>query len=103
MKEVVARPGATVTLTDGDKATTVDLYSAEGLDLLAALWSKIAYPNRIMYEPTWLGVPIIQLAEDIVVMQELIWKLRPDIIVECGVAHRPGRPSSSCLRRPWSA
>ena len=36
---------------------------------------------------TWLGIPIIQLPEDMTVMQELIWKVRPDVIVESGVAH----------------
>jgi len=59
MKEVVARPGATVTLTDGDKATTVDLYSAEGLDLLAAIVAHLArfdglsreYQLRKLQEP----------------------------------------------------
>lgn len=38
------------------------------------------------YELTWLGVPVIQLPEDMVMVQELIWKVRPDI-VETGVAH----------------
>ncbi len=87
MKNVVAREGSTITLSDGDSVTTVDLYSRDGLELLSALWTKIAYTHRVMYEPTWLGVPIIQLPGDIVVMQELIWKIRPDVIVECGLAH----------------
>jgi cephalosporin hydroxylase len=40
-----------------------------------------------MYEPTWLGIPIIQYPTDIVMMQELLWKLRPDVVVEPGIAH----------------
>ena len=40
-----------------------------------------------MYEPTWFGVPIIQLPEDIVQLQELIWRLKPDRIIETGIAH----------------
>ena len=40
-----------------------------------------------MYQHSWLGIPIIQLPGDIVAMQELIWRLRPDFIVECGFAH----------------
>lgn len=35
---------------------------------------------------TWLGVPIIQLPSDIIVAQELIYKVKPDIIIETGVA-----------------
>ena len=55
--------------------------------MIASLWIKLCCEYRVMYEPTWLGVPIIQLPTDIVMMQELIWKLRPDVIVECGLAH----------------
>lgn len=65
----------------------IDIYSKEGLDLLTDLWIKSSCHHKIMYEPTWLGIPIIQYAEDIVMMQELIWKSRPDVIVETGVAH----------------
>ncbi len=35
---------------------------------------------------TWLGVPIIQMPADIVVTQEVIWREKPDVIIECGVA-----------------
>jgi cephalosporin hydroxylase len=67
--------------------TEVDIYTPEGYRLLAELWLKSAWQHRISYEVTWLGIPIIQLPEDIVMMQELIYKIRPDVIVETGVAH----------------
>ncbi|HYR89067.1 MAG TPA: CmcI family methyltransferase [Terriglobia bacterium] len=76
-----------ITLTSNGESRTVDLYSQEGVDLVANLWLKLSAEYRLMYEPTWLGIPIIQLPDDIVMMQELIWKIRPDYIVECGVAH----------------
>ena len=87
MKNHIAKTGATITLVNGDKQTTVDVYSHEGLDLLSNLWMKSATQHRLMYEPTWLGRPIIQFPTDIVAIQELIWKLQPDVIVETGVAH----------------
>ncbi len=65
----------------------VDIYSEEGLKLIAELWTKVSVEHKVMYEPTWLGIPIIQYPNDIVMMQELIWKVRPDVIVETGVAH----------------
>ncbi len=65
----------------------VDIFTQEGLDAVTRLWIKTATHHRLMYEPTWLGIPIIQLPEDIVIMQELIWKLKPDVIVETGIAH----------------
>ena len=65
----------------------IDIYSEEGTELIADLWTKVSFQKKLMYEPTWLGIPIIQYPDDMVMMQELIWKLRPDVIVETGVAH----------------
>jgi cephalosporin hydroxylase len=65
----------------------VDIYSEEGFRILSELWTRSNWHNRLSYEVTWLGIPIIQLPEDMVVMQELIWKVRPDVIIESGVAH----------------
>lgn len=76
-----------VTIEDNNETTTVDLYSPEGLELISGLWIKLCAQYKLMYETTWLGIPIIQLPEDIVIMQELIWKIRPDVIIECGLAH----------------
>ena len=84
---VVATDGASLTLDNHGSRTTVDLYSQPGLELVAALWLKLSAQYRLMYEPNWLGVPVIQLPSDIIAMQELIWRLRPDFIVECGFAH----------------
>ena len=87
MKNYTAQSGATVTLDNAGVRTTVDLYSREGLDLLSNLWIKAAAEHRLMYEPTWLGRPVIQFPTDIVVMQELLWQVRPDLVIETGVAH----------------
>jgi len=42
---------------------------------------------RYSYNFNWLGHPIIQFPQDIVAMQELIWKVKPDLIIETGIAH----------------
>jgi len=39
------------------------------------------------YNFSWLGRPIIQYPQDIVAMQELIWEVKPDLIIETGIAH----------------
>jgi len=70
-----------------DSGEEVDIYGREGLEALATLWIKTSAHNRIMYEPTWMGIPIIQYPGDILMMQELIWKVRPEVIVETGLAH----------------
>jgi cephalosporin hydroxylase len=78
-------PTIKVTTPDGERE--VDIYSEEGFRVLSQLWTRSNWQNRLSYEVSWLGIPIIQLPEDMVVMQELIWKVRPDVIVEAGVAH----------------
>lgn len=42
---------------------------------------------RYSYNFHWLGRPIIQYPQDIIAMQELIWTIKPDLIIETGVAH----------------
>lgn len=42
---------------------------------------------RYSYNFTWMGRPIIQYPQDMVAMQEIIWAVRPDLIVETGIAH----------------
>ena len=49
--------------------------------LLAATAPKYCYNFE------WLGRPIIQYPQDIVAMQELIWRIKPDLIIETGIAH----------------
>ena len=44
-------------------------------------------PYKYSYNFSWLGRPIIQYPQDIIAMQELIWSIRPDLIVETGIAH----------------
>jgi cephalosporin hydroxylase len=43
--------------------------------------------HRYSYNFTWLGRPIIQYPQDIVALQEIVWRTRPDVIVETGIAH----------------
>jgi len=42
---------------------------------------------KYSYHFTWLGRPIIQFPQDIIAIQEIIWKIKPDLIIETGIAH----------------
>lgn len=44
-------------------------------------------PHRYTYHFDWLGRPIIQFPQDMVAIQELIWSVKPDLIIETGIAH----------------
>jgi len=57
------------------------------LQSLAMRLFNRACDYRYSYNFTWLGIPIIQFPQDIVAVQELIWSVQPDVIIETGVAH----------------
>lgn len=42
---------------------------------------------KYSYNFTWMGRPIIQYPQDMIAMQEIIWELKPDLIIETGIAH----------------
>jgi cephalosporin hydroxylase len=65
----------------------LDLYSKEAFELISDVWLKTSWDQKYSYTFTWLGRPIIQHPEDLVRLQEVIFTLRPDIIIETGVAH----------------
>jgi cephalosporin hydroxylase len=65
----------------------LDLYSKEAFELISDLWLKTSWNQKYSYTFTWLGRPIIQHPEDLIRLQEVIFTLRPDIIIETGVAH----------------
>jgi cephalosporin hydroxylase len=50
-------------------------------------WREMAFMQKYMYHFSWLGRPIIQFPADIVAIQELIWGIKPDLIIETGIAH----------------
>jgi cephalosporin hydroxylase len=49
-------------------------------------WLKKSGKHKYVYSFQWLGRPIIQIPQDIVMMQELIWEIKPDLIIETGIA-----------------
>ena len=69
--------------------TKEDKNTAE-LEKAGLQWTKVASENRLTYEIDWLGVPVIQTPEDLILMQELIFKIQPDVIIETGIAHGGG-------------
>ena len=50
-------------------------------------WIEATIPLRYTYNYSWLGRPIIQYPQDIVALQEIIWRVKPDLIIETGIAH----------------
>jgi cephalosporin hydroxylase len=62
---------------------------SEDLDLqaLSRSWARDSGRHKWSYNFTWMGRPAIQFPNDAWAMQELIWKVKPDLIIESGIAH----------------
>ena len=54
---------------------------------LAREWMRQSVLKKYTYNFKWLGRPIIQMPQDIIGLQEIIWEVKPDLIIETGIAH----------------
>jgi cephalosporin hydroxylase len=59
----------------------------EELKKMSLDWMLKADKYKYTYNFRWLGRPIIKFPNDIIIMQELIWEVKPDLIIETGIAH----------------
>jgi len=50
-------------------------------------WLLHALQQRYVYNFSWMGRPIIQLPQDMQAFQEIVWDVKPDLIIETGIAH----------------
>jgi cephalosporin hydroxylase len=72
---------------DGEQETRYELGSKEAFEIISKVWLRAGWDNKHVYSFTWLGRPIIQLPEDMIRLQEVIYSVQPDVIIETGVAH----------------
>lgn len=85
MKITIDTEAKNLILGSGER--TIPLYSREAFEYISDLWVKVGWDQKYPYAFTWLGRPIVQLPEDMVRIQEVIFAVKPDVIVETGVAH----------------
>ena len=69
----------------GDRRLPMD--TAEAFSAVSKAWLRCGWDTKYVYGFSWMGRPIIQLPEDMIRIQELIYTLKPDVVVETGVAH----------------
>jgi cephalosporin hydroxylase len=87
MKVTIDTMNKILTIQSNNEERILPLYSKEAFEVLSSLWLKVGWNQKYTYTFTWLGRPIIQLPEDMIRAQEVIWRVQPDVIVETGVAH----------------
>ncbi len=59
----------------------------EAFKILSKLWLRSGWDTKYVYGFSWMGRPIIQLPEDMIRIQEIIYRVRPDVLIETGIAH----------------
>jgi cephalosporin hydroxylase len=72
--------------SDG-RSRTLDLYSKDAFELISRQWLRVGWNEKYPYTFSWMGRPIIQLPEDMIRIQEVIYRVQPSLIVETGIAH----------------
>jgi cephalosporin hydroxylase len=77
----------TLTTESATESRSLELYSKEAFEIISNLWVKVGWNEKYTYTFSWLGRPIIQLPEDMIRIQEVIYRVKPDVIIETGVAH----------------
>lgn len=70
---------------DGD--ATYPIGTPEAFALISKAWIRSGWDTKYVYSFSWMGRPVIQLPEDMLRIQEAIYRIKPDVIVETGIAH----------------
>lgn len=65
----------------------LELYTDEAFELLSHEWVRLGWNQKYPYTFSWMGRPVIQLPEDMIRIQEVIYQVKPDVVIETGVAH----------------
>jgi cephalosporin hydroxylase len=66
---------------------SISQIKSKNFQKVTSLWSMEALKNGYIYNFTWEGIPIIKFPSDLIVFQEIIHEVKPDLIIETGVAH----------------
>lgn len=71
-----------------ERQQRLDAYARDtSFQQLSRQWLQESMARKYVYNFDWLGRPIIQYPQDMVAIQELVWRVRPDLIIETGIAH----------------
>jgi cephalosporin hydroxylase len=76
-----------VRVEDATGEAVYGIGTPEAFAAISRAWLRSGWDAKYVYSFTWLGRPIIQLPEDLIRIQEVIYRVKPDVIIETGVAH----------------
>lgn len=87
MKIIIDTDEKSLSIQEEGVNKSIDLYSDEAFEFLSHQWVKVGWNQKYPYTFSWMGRPVIQLPEDMLRTQEVIYNIKPDVIIETGVAH----------------
>lgn len=87
MKLTIDTDKKTLDYEEEGKLKSVPLYSKASFEIISHQWLKVGWNQKYPYAFSWLGRPIIQIPEDMIRTQEVIYRIKPDVILETGIAH----------------
>lgn len=87
MKITVDMEAGKVVVEHNGKSQTFPMGSPEAFSAISKTYLRCGWDNKYVYSFTWLGRPIIQLPDDMIRIQEVVYALKPDVIIEIGIAH----------------
>jgi cephalosporin hydroxylase len=67
--------------------TNFPIGSPEAFKIISDVWLRSGWDAKYVYSFSWMGRPVIQLPDDMIRIQEVIFNIQPDLIIETGVAH----------------
>src|SRR6202049_574977 len=85
MKIVIDTAAGTLTQAVDGSESSVVLYTRTAFEALSREWVRVGWSLKYYHNFSWFGLPILQLPEDLLRLQEVVYELRPDVIVETGV------------------
>jgi cephalosporin hydroxylase len=77
----------TITVIQEDGRKQFGIGTPEAFKLISDLWLRSGWDTKYVYSFTWMGRPIIQLPDDMLRIQETIYRVKPDVLIETGIAH----------------
>jgi cephalosporin hydroxylase len=87
VKTIIDTDNSEVVVEENGEISYFAMGTAEAFDATARAYLRVGWDNKYVYSFSWLGRPVIQLPDDMIRVQELIYAVKPDIIIEIGVAH----------------
>jgi cephalosporin hydroxylase len=77
-----------ILIFENEKNQRIDFLNQDkDFKLQSKIWLEHSIKKQYVYNYCWMGRPIIQNPVDIIAMQEIIWIIKPDLIIETGIAH----------------